>query len=74
MCFSVTNIRKNVQNDSSEFEGLHNEMMSQKPYINQYACRVNLNGERSICTVSTYIYIILIIVEVENKYVKDDLS
>ena len=47
MCFSVTNIRKNVQNDSSEFEGLLHEMMSQKPFINQETCHINLNGEKS---------------------------
>ena len=32
---SVTNIRTNVQNDSSEFEGLIHEMASQKPFSNQ---------------------------------------
>ena len=53
--FSVTNIRENFQNDSSEFEGLLHKMVSQKPFINQDICHVNLNGERSICTVSNYI-------------------
>ena len=53
--FEVSNIRTNVQNDSSEFEGLLHKMVSQKPFINQDICHVNLNGERSICTVSTYI-------------------
>ena len=45
--FSVTNIRKNVQNDSSEFEGLIQEMVSQKPFSNQYICHINLNGEKA---------------------------
>ena len=33
--FSVTNIRTNVQNDYSEFEGLLHKMVSQKPFIKQ---------------------------------------
>ena len=33
--FSVTNIRTNVQNDSSEFEGLIHKIVSQKPFSNQ---------------------------------------
>ena len=53
--FSVTNIRKNVQNDSSEFEGLLQKMVSHKPFINQEICHIILNGEKSICTVSTYV-------------------
>ena len=53
--FEVTNIRKNVQNDSSEFEGLLHKMVSHKPFINQEIFQINLNGERSICTVSAYI-------------------
>ena len=46
--FSVTNIRTNVQNDSSEFEGLLHEMVSQKPFINQETCHNNLNGARNV--------------------------
>ena len=33
--FSVTNISKNIQNDSSDFEGLIHEMVSQKRFSNQ---------------------------------------
>ena len=51
--FSVTNIRTNVQNDYSEFEGLIHEMVSQKPFSNQEICHINLNGKKSICTAST---------------------
>ena len=65
--FSVTNIKKNVQNDSSEFEGLIHEMVSQKPFSNQEICHINLNDEKSICTVSTYIKKYLSLVEIENK-------
>ena len=65
--FSVTNIRTNVQNDSSEFEGLLHEMVSQKPFINQEICHINLNSEKSICTVSKYRKEFLSIVEIENK-------
>ena len=53
--FPVTNIRKNVQNDSSEFEGIIHEMVSWKPFSNQEICHSNVNDEKSICTVSTYI-------------------
>ena len=42
--FSVTNIRTNIQNDSSEFEGLLHKMVSQKPFINQEICHIILNG------------------------------
>ena len=33
--FSVTNIKTNVQNDSSEFEGIIHEKVSQKHFSNQ---------------------------------------
>ena len=33
--FEVTNIRTNVQNDYSEFEGLLHEMVFKKPFISQ---------------------------------------
>ena len=46
--FAVTNIRKNVQNDSSKFEGLLHEMISYKPFISQDICHINSNGEISI--------------------------
>ena len=68
MCFfSVTTIRTNSQNGSSEFESLLHEMVSQKPFINQEICHINLNGERIICTVLKYIKLFLSIVEIENK-------
>ena len=44
--FLVTNIRKNVQNDSSEFEGLIHKMVSQKSFSNQEICHIDLNGEK----------------------------
>ena len=44
--FLVTNIRTNVQNDSSEFEGLIHEMVSLKPFSNQEICHIDLNGEK----------------------------
>ena len=47
MCFSVTNIKANVQNDSSEFEGLLHEMVSQKHLINQEICHINLNAKEA---------------------------
>ena len=50
--FLVTNITTNVQNDSSEFEGLIQEMVSLKIFSNQEICHIDLNGEKRICTVS----------------------
>ena len=62
--FLVTNTRTNVQNDSSEFEGIIHKMVSLKPFSNQDICRIDLNGEKVICTVSTYIKEFLSIVEI----------
>ena len=67
MFFGVTNIRTNVQNDSSEFEGLLHKMVSRKTFTNQEICSINGNGEIKLCTVSAYIKEFLIIVEIENK-------
>ena len=53
--FEVTNIRKNIQNDSSEFEGLLHKRVSKKPLMSQVICCINGNGERKVCTVSEYI-------------------
>ena len=53
--FDVTNIRTNIQNDYSEFEGLLHEMVSKKPFLSQEICYINGNGERKLCTVSAYI-------------------
>ena len=33
--FEVINIKKNVQNDSSEFGGLLHEIVPKEPFINQ---------------------------------------
>ena len=45
MFFEVSNIRTNVQNDSSEFEGLIHEMVSLKLFSNQEICHIDLNDE-----------------------------
>ena len=45
----------NVQEDSSEFEALIHEMMSLELFSNQDICHIDLNSEKIICTVSTYI-------------------
>ena len=63
--FEVTNIRTNIQNDSSKFEGLLHEMVLKKPFMIQYICYINGN---------VYIKEFLSIVEIENKNVTDDLS
>ena len=52
MFFGVTNIWTNVQNDSSEFEGLLDEMVSKKPLMIQEIFYINWNGERKLCTMS----------------------
>ena len=44
--FLVINTRTNVQNDSSEFEGIIHEMVSLKPFSNQEICHIDLNGEK----------------------------
>ena len=44
--FLVTNIRKNVQDDPSEFEGIIHEMVSHKLSINHEICHIDLNGEK----------------------------
>ena len=74
MCFLVTNIRTNVQNDSSEFQGLIHDMVSLQLFSNQEICHIDFNGGKSIYNVSTYIKEFLSIVEIENKNVKDFLS
>ena len=53
--FEATNVRKNVKNRSSEFEGLLKKMVSNKPFINQEKSYINGNGEMKISTVSAYI-------------------
>ena len=65
--FLITNIRTNVQEDSSEFEALIHETISFEIFSNQEICHIDLNGEKRIFTVSTYIKEYLSIVEIENK-------
>ena len=47
--------QENVQNDSSEFEGLLHEIVSNKPYINQDTSSINGNGESKLWSVLAYI-------------------
>ena len=42
-------------------------MTSLKLFSNQEICHIDLNGEKIICTVSTYIKEFLSIVEIDNK-------
>ena len=65
--FLLTNIRTNVQEDSSEFEALIQEMISSEIFSNQDICHIDLNGEKRISSVSTYIKESLSIIEIENK-------
>ena len=53
--YLITNIRTNVQEDSSEFEALIQDIISSELFRNQYICHIDLNGEKIISTVSTYI-------------------
>ena len=55
MFFEVTNIRKNIQDYSSEFEGLLHDMLSKKPFMSQVICYINGIGKRKLFTVSEYI-------------------
>ena len=70
----IPNTRTNIQEDSSEFEALIHKMISFELFINQEICHIDLNGEKIICTVSTYIKEFLSIVEIENKNVKNALG
>ena len=52
---------------SLDFEVLSQEMISFELFRNQEICHIDLNEEKRICTVSTYIKEYLSIVEIENK-------
>ena len=58
---------KNVLEDSSEFEAPIHKMVSLELFSNQEICHIDLNGEKIIFTVSTYVKELLSIVEIENK-------
>ena len=60
--FEVTNIRTNMQNDSSDFEGLLQKMVYKKPFMNQEMGYINDNVEGKLCTVSAYIKYYLCII------------
>ena len=44
--FLITNIRKNLQEDSSNFEAPIQEMISFELFRNQEICHIDLNGEK----------------------------
>ena len=44
--FEATNIKKNVRNDSSEFEGLLQDMVYKKSFMNQEISYINGNVEK----------------------------
>ena len=67
--FESTSIRKNVQNDYSEFEMLFQDMVSKKPFINQEIVHTNGNSENKLSTMSDYIKEFLRKIEVEKKSV-----
>ena len=50
------------------------EMISFELFSDQEIFHIDLNGEKRICTVSTYIKEYLSIVEIENKNVKNALG
>ena len=50
--FEATNIMKNVQNYSSEFDGLFHKMASKEPFINQKISYINRKSEIKISIVS----------------------
>ena len=52
--FEVTNIRKDVKNDSSEFYGLLHKMVPKEPFINQEISHINEKGEMNNPAVSDY--------------------
>ena len=46
--------QKNVQNDSSEFEGSLQEIISKKTFINKEISYINFDGDMKLSTVSNY--------------------
>ena len=56
-----------MQNISSEFEGLLNEMMPKKHFINQEISYINFDGKMNLSTVSHYMKEFLSMMEIENK-------
>ena len=44
--FLLTNIRTNVQEDSSEFEALIHQMILLELFSNQEICHIDLDGEK----------------------------
>ena len=52
--FLNSHLSENVQNDSSEFEGLIHEMMSKEYFIRRDISYINLDGERKLSTVSNF--------------------
>ena len=56
--FLITNIRTNVQEDSSDFEALIHEMISLKLFSNQEICHIDLNGEKKMHCVNIHKIII----------------
>ena len=53
--FEVTNTRKDVKNDSPEFDGLLHEMVSKGLFINQEISYMKKKGEMNCSSVSDYI-------------------
>ena len=56
-----------MQNDSSDFEGLLQEMIYKTPFINQEISCITFDGERNLSTVSNYMKEFLSLIEIENK-------
>ena len=46
MFFRGTNMRTNIQNDSSEFEGLLQKMLPKETFIIPEICYINMNDEK----------------------------
>ena len=62
------------QKDSSEFEGLVNEIVTKKIFTNQDISYTNGNSESKLCTLSNYIKEFFSILEIERYSVKYDLN
>ena len=66
----MTNIRRDFQNDSSEFYGLIHEMVSREPFIDQEISYINEKGEINCSTVTDYTTGNLNIIKIEQKVCK----
>ena len=60
----MTNTRKDVRNNFSEFDGLFRKMVSKVPFINQEKGFINKKGKMNCYTFTNYITVTFNVVEI----------